>query len=322
MIGTQSIVARLLTNRLVPTAVEPLSDREFWLLQSVVGDVSELRHDPWLVDRYQVLRAAPRPIDGERLSALMSASPRYFEALADVRSRGVRVDTVFDRDYPHRLRRALGDRAPVVVHTVGDIDSSQGSLGVVIGPGVESSQWNQAFLEAVHLTLGDFHVVLGNRSTGEVFVFDELVEARFPVVLVHETDHCTLEVTSDLIEQARWGEVTTMTTTAPRSNRIGSRRIDCSVDDDDPTDGPDDDSVTVEELVLALSTRVIVFDPGPAEWSPWMAAFDLHPTLAWRTAVWMGEGATLDSLDLETRGALPFSRLGELWKIRQPVGGR
>ncbi len=124
-----ALAALLLTTRLGEPEEEPLSPAMFWSLVAAVPAPAELL----ATSSADIARRTGFPFDeSHRLERLLSVGTTLAFALERSERQGFVAVTMFDADYPKKLRERLGDQAPPVLFTVGarELLSSEG-IGVV-----------------------------------------------------------------------------------------------------------------------------------------------------------------------------------------------
>ena len=124
-----SLVAVLMTSRLVSDGVKPLSASEYW-------KQPELAHQPrLLLEQPPEVLCQVDGLTGEMAarinSLLLRATAMAFE-LDRLRHSGIHTLTPFDGLYPRLFRRRLKEKAPVVLHAAGPLELlDRPGLGVV-----------------------------------------------------------------------------------------------------------------------------------------------------------------------------------------------
>jgi len=127
---SESLATLLLTNRLVEVGAEPFSAKQFWLLRSAVGDVSQLvgKSADDITNSFGVEIETAR-----RAEALLQAVMSFSLARVQIEGTGIRVCSYLDEQYPQRLRTTLGDRAPIFVMMAGNDRLLEGDSRGIVG---------------------------------------------------------------------------------------------------------------------------------------------------------------------------------------------
>jgi predicted Rossmann fold nucleotide-binding protein DprA/Smf involved in DNA uptake len=121
-----SLVALLLTNRIVDIGVKPLSAAEYWRLREQLGELEVL------------LGASSSDLerrgvsDSDRIAALVEASTAFTFERERLRDQGIDLVSHLDDGFPGRLVDRLGTACPVFLLVAGPANWLQtGGLGIV-----------------------------------------------------------------------------------------------------------------------------------------------------------------------------------------------
>lgn len=128
MLDDRAAATLALTSRLVDSTVTPLSAREFWQLSNVADPASLLGKPAGDIASEFSLGAD----EAERIATLLDRGTALAIALERLDHAGIWTITDGDERYPARLRKRLGDAAPVALHGVGDTSTlNDDGVGVV-----------------------------------------------------------------------------------------------------------------------------------------------------------------------------------------------
>ena len=128
-VSEASLVALLLTNRLVDVAAKPLSAGEYWALITNVPDLGVLL-DIDLPGVAELLGGDD--VEAERVTTLLAATTAFAYERERLEEEGVRLLSTFDPAFPARLIQRLGTTCPAFLTVAGPVEwLSAGGLGVV-----------------------------------------------------------------------------------------------------------------------------------------------------------------------------------------------
>ena len=154
--------ALLLTNRLVPLDVKPLTAREFWNLTERV-DPGDLLHD----DRVAITERLHVDEDqADRLRTLLDASTALGFEQERLLDGGVSLISAFDDGFPSGLRQRLGATCPPFLLVGGPIDwLDRPGLGVV-GSREASDEALDAARRSAAMAVGEGWPVVSGLARG------------------------------------------------------------------------------------------------------------------------------------------------------------
>ncbi len=129
IVSESSLVALLLTNRLVDVAVKPLSAGEYWALVAKVTDLDVLLG----ADEQVVTELlGGDAVEARRITTLLDATTAFAYQRERLEEEGVRLLSTFDPGFPPRLLHRLGTACPAFLTVAGPVEwLSDGGLGVV-----------------------------------------------------------------------------------------------------------------------------------------------------------------------------------------------
>ena len=124
-----SLVALLLTNRLVDVGAKPLSAGEYWVLLAKVPDLNVLLG----ADAAAVAELlGDDEIEAERITSLLNATTAFAYERERLGEEGIVLLSPFDPAFPARLIQRLGSSCPGFLTVAGPVEwLSAGGLGVV-----------------------------------------------------------------------------------------------------------------------------------------------------------------------------------------------
>ena len=129
IVSEASLVALLLTNRLVDVAAKPLSAGEYWALITKVPDLGVLLD----IDQPGVAELlGGDDAEAVRITTLLAATTAFAYERERLEEEGVRLLSTFDPGFPPRLIQRLGTTCPAFLTVAGPVEwLSAGGLGVV-----------------------------------------------------------------------------------------------------------------------------------------------------------------------------------------------
>jgi len=156
---SESLIAALLSNRVLKLDTKPLTAREFW---SIFPDASYLE-GVMEMDRDQLSSELNiTDSEAERVRALLDTSRAFSFEVERLQETGVKLLTVFDEAFPQRLKATLAEQCPIVLLVAGSIEwLDQPSIGVVGSRGVGEEASEVAKDVAVAAVRADYGVVSG-----------------------------------------------------------------------------------------------------------------------------------------------------------------
>jgi predicted Rossmann fold nucleotide-binding protein DprA/Smf involved in DNA uptake len=300
-----ALTAILLTERSLPSDAPPLTASEFWpLARSVdLGDLADgvLATSGWA--------AGSRPVDQERIDALLARSTSMAFELDRLQQSGITVVTAFDDSYPDHLRDRLGDAAPPLLYAAGDLSLlAHESLAIVGSRGVSEAGADVA-RRAARAAVGDGLSVVSGGARG----VDQLAMSA-----AWEAGGTVVGVLSEGLER----------TLRSRDNRaavLDGRAVLCTPFK--PTAGfSTGNAMGRNKIVYALSSIALVVSCDEGSGGTWAGATEALTKRLSRIAVWMDDGGGPGNVALVRHGAAPVDDFAELMAMRRgrPVaqGGR
>lgn len=295
-----SLVAALLTQRLVDGAAEPLKASEYWQLVALLGDLKELlgRSAGELVADLGVDAAT-----AERVARRIDQVTQVAFALDEAEQGGLRIVTSVDEQYPRVLVDRLGSAAPPLLYAVGDVGLLHGGGLGVVGSRDVSPEAGEVAKDAGRVAAAEGVKVVSGAAKG--------VDRLAMIAAIGAGGRAVGVLAESLTRMARDADTR-------RAITDGSL---CLVTPYKPSAGF---SVALamgrNKLVYALSTATLVVTTDHDKGGTWAGAVE---SLAQRYApvlVWTGAGAGKGNGPLVERGGVPVDDLARLFPLAG--GGR
>ena len=296
MLDDSGLAALALTSRVIDSAVEPLSSREFRVLRRITDPVALLGKSA--VDVTSILDIGLD--EAERIAKLLGRGTGLAIALERFANVGIWTLTDDDARYPAVLLQRLADAAPVVLHGVGD-DSLLGLDGIgIVGSrkaGPEADDVARKLATAV--SRADLPVI----SVAEKGVDQIAMNAAF------DAGGKVIGVLADSLEQA---------IERPSTRRGITSGAICLVTQYAPsTSFSIGNALGRNKIVYGLSrcTVVIASDTNGRTWTGATEALKHQYT---RVSCWTGAGAGVGNSSLIDLGAEPLSAVDHLTEFLAP----
>lgn len=283
-----SLVALLLTNRLVDVDAKPLTAKQFWPLTRSVDDLSTLMSNGGV----EIPGTDPDRVD----TLLRAASGLAFE-LERLENSGVWIVSGIDDEYPERLRERLGDAAPPLLVGAGPISLlSSGGLAVVGSRDVSPEGAEVARAAAHGAADRGWTVISGGARGVDQLSMHAAHEAGTPVVGL---------LADGITRQLREVEV---------RHAIQEERA-CFCSPYKPDAGFQvGNAMGRNKLLYATADISLVVASDNDSGGTWAGATESLKRGFGRVAVWRGDGEGPGNAALEDLGATPIEDLGSLFE--------
>lgn len=286
--------ALLLTNRLVPLDVKPLTAREFWQLVERVDPAALLHDDPAGIAE----RAGVDADEALRLRTLLDASTALGFEQERLHDGGISLISALDAAFPARLRERLGTACPPFLLVAGPTEwLDRPGLGVVGSRDAGDAALDVARRSAELAVEQGWPVVSGLARGVDQAAMAGAAGAGGGVVGVPAEGISRASRSAEVRKLVHNGELCIASPYAPDApfragNAMGRNKI-----------------------VYALSqvTFVVASDEGSG--GTWAGAKEALDRQYASVAVWVGDGATDGNHALVRRGATPISDLTQLFGI-------
>lgn len=280
-----------LVNRLVDVGAEPLRASEAWRLLAVVPAPGSLlgADGPSLA---QV--AAASGLDHARLTRLLDTGIGLAMRLESLAERGIRALTVFEADYPQRLRARLGDGAPPVLYVAGEA-TLLSSAGVAVVGSRDADPPAVEVAAAIGRLVSDasYTLVSGASEGVEAAAVGAALEAGGTVVAV----------LADSLQTA-------LGRRAERTAVIEGRACLCTPYRPDAA-YTDLAARGRQRIVHALARAAVVVACGDGSGATWAGATEALRRAPGEVTVWTGPGAGAGNTVLAAAGARPVDRVDD-----------
>jgi len=289
--------ALLLTNRLVPLDVKPLTAREFWTLADRVDPGELVRHDAAGI----AALAGVDLVEAGRFRTLLDASRALGFEQERLLDGGITLISALDDRFPRGLRKRLGTACPPFLLVAGPAAAlDTPGLGIVgsrdADDDVLTAARNAARLAVEH----GWPVVSGLARGVDQAATTAALEAGGVVSGVPAEGILRASRNAEVRRRVHAGELCIASPFAPDApfragNAMGRNKI-----------------------VYALSkvTFVVASDKGGGTWAGASEALDRRDT---RVAVWAGAGAKDGNHALIGRGGVPITDVAQLFEIDTTV---
>jgi len=290
-----SLVAALLTQRLIDGVAEPLKASEYWKLVAQLDDLKEL------LGRSADELAVDLGIDAgtaDRVARRLDQVTQVAFALDEAEQGGLRVVTSVDDEYPSVLAERLAAAAPPLLYVVGDTDLLHGGGLGVVGSRDVSPEAAEVAKDAGRLATAHGAAVLSGAAKG--------VDRLAMTAAVDAGGRAVGVLAESLTRMAR----------DPDTRRAVTDGSLCLVTPYKPSAGF---SVALamarNKLVYALSTATLVVTTDHDKGGTWAGAVE---SIAQRYApvlVWTGAGAGKGNRPLVERGGAAVDDLAGLFPL-------
>jgi DNA processing protein len=284
--------ALLLTNRLVPLAVTPMTAREFWQLVERVDPADLLHADVAAI----AARAGVDADEAVRLRTLLDASTALSFEQERLRDGGVSLISALDPAFPASLRSRLGGACPPFLLTAGPIEwLGRPGLGVVGSrdasePSLEVAR-RAAGLAAQH----GWPVVSGLGGGVGRAALDGSLAAGGATVGVPAEGISVASRSADIRRRVHAGELCIASPYPPTAPSLARNAIGRN------------------KIVYALSQVAFVVASDDASGGTSAGAIEALEHRYAPVAVWVGREANRDNHALVRRGATPIADLATLF---------
>lgn len=292
-----ALASILLTTRLLRRDPQPLSPTEFWDLIESCADPAELLG---LSAKEMQDRTHRTPEEATRLVQLLNGATALALELEQLGQSGLRVVSVFDDDYPVRLRERLGTATPPLLYVAGPIDVLQtDGIGIVGSRNVGSDAREVAADVARAAVRAGLAVVSGvARGIDQVAMSAALeVEGRVAGIPVDSM--------SKLVRDQNIRRAITNDQLCLASPYIPSAGFSVG------------NAMGRNKLVYALSQVTLVVTADHGTGGTWAGAVEALEKKYGPVAVWRGEGAGPGNEKLSARGAIEISDPASVLEIHR-----
>jgi predicted Rossmann fold nucleotide-binding protein DprA/Smf involved in DNA uptake len=290
-----ALAALLLTTRLADAAPAPLSPTRFWSLVAAVPAPSELLASA----AGDIARRTGLPDDeARRVEGLLAAGTPLAFALERLERQGVVAVTSFDEGYPASLRDRLGDQAPPVLFTVGEVKllSSEG-IGVVGSRAVTGEGAEIARRVAARTAEGGLCTISGGARGVD----------REAMVGAHGAGGRVLAYLADgLLRRIR----------EPDTRRAVAEGRICLATAFEPSTGfSAANAIGRNKLIFASARVTLVVACEPGHGGTWEGATEALRHGYGPVAVWVGPGAGGGNVRLVEHGATPVDDVSAVFRV-------
>jgi len=281
--------ALLLTNRISPTAGEPLKAKEFWSLTAGV-DPAELVGRP-AVELAELL--GDREL-AERVARLLDSATGFALARAELQAKGIRMIAPENPEYPGRLIERLGKAAPPMLYAAGPSEwLSKSLLGVVGSRSVDKAGGEVAGRVAEVAEKVGCGIVSGGAKGVDLLSMAAAVEAGLPCVAI---------TAEGLERSSRRKEL---------RGEVGAGRL-CIASPYAPGAGfSAGTAMGRNKLIYGLAITTLVVASDLDSGGTWAGATEAISRGFGAVAVWTGPGSGLGNPQLVERGGSPVADLHE-----------
>jgi predicted Rossmann fold nucleotide-binding protein DprA/Smf involved in DNA uptake len=291
--------ALLLTNRLVPLDVKPLTAREFWNLTERV-DPGDLLHD----DRVAITERLHVDEDqADRLRTLLDASTALGFEQERLLDGGVSLISAFDDGFPSGLRQRLGPTCPPFLLVGGPIDwFDRPGLGVV-GSREASDEALDAARRSAAMAVGEGWPVVSGLARGvDQVAMAGALDAGGVVVGVPAEGILKVSRNAEIRRRVHDGQLCIASPFAPNAPFQAGN------------------AMARNKIVYALSkvTFVVASDLGSG--GTWAGATEALEHRYAAVAVWDGAGSKDGNRALIARGATAISDVRQLFELEFETG--
>lgn len=286
--------AVLLTNRLVPLSVKPLTAREFWQLVDRV-DPAELLHGD--VDEIAARAVIDRD-EATRLRTLLDAATALSFEQERLHDGGVTLLSALDARFPPTLRTRLGSACPPFLLVAGPIELlPEVNLGIVGSRDASDDMIDVARQAGGLAAAQNWPVVSGLARGVDQAAIDAAFDAGGLAIGVPAEGITRASRRAEIRRHVHAGELTIASPYAPDApfsagNAMGRNKI-----------------------IYALSHVTFVAASTEGKGGTWSGATEAIDRRYARVAAWTGPGASDGNHALVRRGATPITDLAELFTL-------
>lgn len=293
MRSPSSLATILLTNHLTESSVRPFDVSDFWNLVRTF-------HDPGALIGMETSEIADR-LSGdvstaETVSARLETATLLAFELEQLEQTGLKVITVFDDEYPAAWSQRLGHGAPPVIYVAGTMESfATDGLGIVGSRNV-SPEAAAAAREAARLAAGkEIPVISGGAKGTDLIAMQGAHEAGGQVVGILADSLSRALKDSSMRRHVADGTLTLLTPFSPAAGfNVGN-------------------AMSRNKLIYASSKTTFVAAADLEKGGSWAGAVEAIRKDYSAVAVWMGAGAGSGNGALVRKGAIPITKLEELF---------
>ena len=290
MLDDSGLAALALTSRIVDSAVNPLSSREFRALRRVTDPVALLGKSAGDIDSILDLGLD----EAERIANLLGRGTGLAIALERFANVGIWTLTDDTERYPAMLLQRLGDAAPVVLHGVGD-ESLLGLDGIgIVGSRKAAPEEDDV---ARRLAIAVSHAGLPVISGAEKGVDQIAMNAAF------EAEGKVIGVLADSLEQA---------IERPSTRKGITAGAICLVTPYAPSSGFSVGAAMGRNKIIYGLSRCTVVVASDGTGRTWKGATEALKSKFTRVASWTGAGAGVGNSPLIDLGAESLSDVDQL----------
>jgi len=291
---SESVATLLLTNRIVDIGVQPFSAKQFWSLQSQVGNVSRLAG----VSASEMMREFDLQSEtAQRVEQLIQAVVAFSLARGRMEQTGVRICSYLDEEYPQRLRDTLGSRAPIFVLMAGNNQLLEGiSRGIVGSRSIGNESIEVAEMAARRVVKRGETVVSGlAKGIDQTAMGAALIE-----------DAGIIGIPTEGLSQ--------VTQNSQIRELVASGRI-CLISPYGPDAGFSvGNAMGRNKLIYGLAKSTLVVTSDLETGGTWAGAIEALRGKFTQVDVWLGDGRGKGNEELVAKGARPVSDADELWQ--------
>jgi len=290
-----SLVALLLTNRLVAVPARPFTASQFWELHALVPDLESLAgasvHD-------LTADMGVTPDHAERIPVLLDAVLAFSFERERLEESGIRVLSFLDEGFPGRLRAVLGRHSPASLLMAGNPELLDACLRGIVGSrnaGPDSTELAETAARAV-VKRGEVVVSGLARGIDQVAMGAALAEDAGVVGVPSEglRKSARAKGTRSMVHEGRLCMVSPYGPDSPFSvgNAMGRNKI-----------------------VYGLSTSTLVVCSDKGKGGTWDGAKEALKGRFSQVDVWMGAGAGPGNEGIAQLGARSVLATEELWTV-------
>ncbi|HVM09169.1 MAG TPA: DNA-processing protein DprA [Acidimicrobiales bacterium] len=294
-----SLVAVLLTQRLVDGSAEPLKATEYWRVLAQVEHLKELLG--LSVD--QLVREVGLDDDlAERVAARLDQATQVAFSVDDLEQSGIRVVASVDDDYPDVLMERLRTGAPPLLYVAGDPRLlSAGGLGVVGSRDVAPEGAEVAKAAAARAASAGVPVVSGGAKGVDRLAMGAALEAGGSAVGALADSLMRTVRDPDTRRAITDGSLCLCTPYKPSAGFSAATAMGRN------------------KIIYALSTATLVVASDHDKGGTWSGAVEALKHGYSPVLVWTGEGGGKGNRPLVERGGIPIDDMDELFPLQAHV---
>ncbi len=291
-----------LVSRLCADGVQPLKASEFWKLVTRSGsrpsdllgmNASELTTHGGVSD-----------ILAERVAALLGRATSLAFEIERLEHSGIHILTPFDEYYPQRCTQKLGPKAPPLLYAAGPVElMNTAGLGVVGSRDVSRSGAEVAVEAAASAARHGIPLISGGARGVDQIAMNSAFNSDGAVIGVL-ADSLSRKLAKSDVRAAIHNEQALMCT--PYSPGAGFSA---------------GNAMGRNKLIYAQSRLTLVVAGDEGRGGTWSGATEALSHKFGRVAVWRGPGEGPGNQELERRGAIPVSDLGDLEQLLNEEDG-